>query len=326
MTRRFRFRVVDVFTDRPLQGNPLAVFPEAEGLTDDEMQAVAREMNLSETSFVLPPTEAGRAAGADYHARFFTPGTELPFAGHPSLGTAFVLAQDGRFGALSGKAIEVRQELVVGVLPIRLDLDGDPPTIRNVTMTQAAPELIQDLDEDEIDELCEALEVDRDALGWSDGPRGAVTAHPQVISTGLAHLIVPFRDREVMDEVDRERIDDELGDILAGQGAVAAALVAPGAWGAVPDAEASVRLLESAQLRIEVDPATGSAAGPIAVLLGQALGVRDKTYRIVLEQGTEIDRPSRMVAEADFSADGHPGAVRVSGSVVSVIEGWLTLP
>jgi trans-2,3-dihydro-3-hydroxyanthranilate isomerase len=325
MGRRLRFRTVDVFTDRPLSGNPLAVFPDAEELSDDEMQAIAREMNLSETSFVLPPTEAGRAAGADYRARFFTPGTELPFAGHPSLGTAFVLAQEGRFD-LAGEHLEVRQELAVGVLPIRLELEGDPPAVTTVTMTQGAPELVHELDEDEIDELCDALEVDRDAMGWTDGAKGPITAHPAVISTGLAHLIVPFRERDVMDEVDRARADDEIGDILAGHGAVAAALVAPGGWGAVPDAQASVRLLESAQLRIEVDPATGSAAGPIALLLGQAMGVRGATYRIVLEQGTEIQRPSRMVAEADFSRDGAPRTVRVAGTVVPVIEGWLTLP
>lgn len=325
MSRRFRFRTVDVFTDRPLNGNPLAVFPDADGLSDDEMQAIAREMNLSETSFVLPPTEAGRADGADYHARFFTPGTELPFAGHPSLGTAFVLAQEGRF-QLVGDHMDIRQELAVGVLPIRLELHGDPPAITTVTMTQGAPELVHELEEEEIDDLCEALEVDRDALGWPDAAGRPVRAHPAVISTGLAHLIVPFRERDVMDEVDRARSDDELGDILGGLGAVAAALVAPGGSGGVPDAQASVRLLESARLRIEVDPATGSAAGPIAVLLGQAMGVRGATYRIVLEQGTEIERPSRMVAEADFSRDGAPRTVRVAGTVVPVIEGWLTLP
>ncbi len=325
MARRLRFRTVDVFTDRPLSGNPLAVFPDAEPLSDDEMQAIAREMNLSETSFVLPPTEAGRAAGADYRARFFTPGTELPFAGHPSLGTAFVLAQEGRF-ELADDHLDVRQELAVGVLPIRLDLHGDPPVITTVTMTQAVPELVHELEEEEIDELCEALEVDRDALGWLDPAGRAARARPAVISTGLAHLIVPFRERDVMDEVDRERSDDELGGILGELGAVAAALVAPGGSGGVPDAEGSVRLLESAALRIEVDPATGSAAGPIAVLLGQALGVRGATYRIVLEQGTEIQRPSRMVAEADFSRDGAPRTVRVAGTVVPVIEGRLALP
>ncbi|MCY7417287.1 MAG: PhzF family phenazine biosynthesis isomerase, partial [Chloroflexi bacterium] len=95
MTRRFRFRQVDVFTDHPLCGNPLAVFVDADGLTDTEMQALAREMNLSETAFVLPPTPSGAAAGASHRLRIFTPGMELPFAGPPALGAAWVLADEG---------------------------------------------------------------------------------------------------------------------------------------------------------------------------------------------------------------------------------------
>src|SRR3989304_6218653 len=117
MSRRFRFRQVDVFTDRPLHGNPLAVFPEAEGLSDAEMQGLAREMNCSETTFVLPPTDAGSARGADYRLRIFTPGVELPFAGHPSIGTAWVLADEGRF-ALTTPRTEIRQELAIGARPL----------------------------------------------------------------------------------------------------------------------------------------------------------------------------------------------------------------
>jgi len=109
VSRSYRFRQVDVFTDRPLQGNPLAVFPDADGLSDDEMQALAREMNISETCFVLPPTDDGAAEGADYRVRIFTPGRELPFAGHPAIGTAWVLADEGRFD-LAQPSIRVRQE------------------------------------------------------------------------------------------------------------------------------------------------------------------------------------------------------------------------
>ncbi len=327
MARRFRFRTVDVFTDRPFTGNPLAVFPDAEGLTDDEMLAVAREMNLSETSFVLPPTDEGRAQGADYRVRFFTPGMELPFAGHPSIGTAWVLASENRFD-LKPPATEVRQELPIGVLPLSLrvkDLDPGPgiePQVGEITMTQGDLEVIHRLDEGAIDDLCEDLEIMREDIGWPDLPR----AVPIVLSTGLPHLVVPLRSREIMEGIDRERAGEAVGQIIAEIGAMAIALVAPGGSGAISDADASVRLLESRRLRIEVDPATGSAAGPIGVLLGRAARTAGATYRVVLEQGTDIGRPSRLVAEADFDRDGRPTEVRVAGCAVAVIEGWVTLP
>ncbi len=332
MSRRFRFRTVDVFTDRPFHGNPLAVFPEADGLTDSEMQDIAREMNLSETSFVLTPTEGGRAKGADYRVRFFTPGLELPFAGHPSIGTAWVLADEGRF-RLEPPETKVRQELPIGVLPLTLRLRDAPAgtseedarqAIGEVTMTQGATELLQHLDEDQVNEICEALEVARDSIGWpgADGDQDVI---PAVISTGLAHLVIPLRDRALMDDIDRDRTD-QLAEMCEELGVVSAAIVAPGGSGEIPDADASVRIFDSSEMRIDVDPATGAAAGPIAVLLGQAEGMRGGTFRVVLEQGVEIGRPSRLVAEVDFTPDGRAAEVRVAGTAVPVMEGWLTLP
>ncbi|MBA2275615.1 MAG: PhzF family phenazine biosynthesis protein [Chloroflexi bacterium] len=325
MSRRFRFRTVDVFTDRPFRGNPLAVFPEADGLTDAEMQHIAREMNLSETSFVLTPTDKGRAAGADYRVRFFTPGLELPFAGHPSIGTAWLLAQEGRF-PVEPPETRVRQELPIGVLPLIVRVravDTGGPEIGEVIMTQGPPEMSQYLDEDQINEICEALQVARENVGWpAAGEREVI---PAILSTGLAHLVIPLRDRALMDDIDRDRTD-ELAEICEELGVVSAAIVAPGGSGAIPDADASVRIFDSSEMRIDVDPATGAAAGPIAVLLGQAEGMRGGTYRVVLEQGVEIARPSRLVAEVDYTPDGRAAEVRVTGSVVPVIEGWLTLP
>ncbi|MFN8622761.1 MAG: PhzF family phenazine biosynthesis protein [Chloroflexota bacterium] len=330
MTRRFRFRQVDVFTDRPLAGNPLAVFPEAEGLTDDEMQALAREMNVSETCFVLPPTPAGAAEGAAYRVRIFTPGVELPFAGHPSVGTAWLLASEGRF-PLSGPVTEVRQELPIGVLPLTVAVGpGDPPRIGDVTMTHDVPDRYHDLDEDETEELCEALEVAPSEIGWPASPggrgrrRGGPTG-PAVISTGLPHLVIPFKDRAVMMDVDHER-RAYVAELADAYDCDSAALVAPGTSGAIADATVSVRIFDSAQLRIEADPATGAAAGPIAVLLGGFAGCRSGTFRVVIEQGAELGRPSRLVAEADFDGAGRPVGARVAGSTVPVIEGWVTLP
>jgi trans-2,3-dihydro-3-hydroxyanthranilate isomerase len=117
--KEYRFIQVDVFTDTPFDGNPLAVFPEAEGLTSAEMQKLAREMNLSETTFVLPP----QTPGADFKVRIFTPAKELPFAGHPVVGTHWVLARLGRV-ALCEPVTQVRFELGVGVLPANLHVAG----------------------------------------------------------------------------------------------------------------------------------------------------------------------------------------------------------
>ena len=357
MSRRYRFRQVDVFTDRPLHGNPLAVFPDAAGLSDAEMQALAREMNVSETAFVLPPTDAGRAEGADYRVRIFTPGLELPFAGHPSIGTAWVMADEGRL-ALRTPRTHIRQELAIGVLPLSIEVDdpasgsggagsgsvgsgsqapggevqapdvlaGSKPRIGAVTMTQGPAELLERLDGDEVADLCQALEVATDAVGWRDSRTGrAIPARPAIISTGLPHLIIPFSDRDVMTDIEEERQSDVSG-LLEAYDCDSAALLAPGNSGTIADADVSVRIFDARSLRIDADPATGAAAGPIAVYLGQLAGARGRTYRVVVEQGVELGRPSRLVAEVDFSSEGSPTEVRVSGEAVPVIEGWVTLP
>src|SRR3989442_10147989 len=115
--RTYDFWRVDVFADRPLEGNPLAVFPRATGLTDPEMLAITREMNLSETTFVLPPKDPT----ANYRNRIFTPGGEIPFAGHPSLGTAFVAAMEGLVPSREG-AFTIHQEVGICVLPLELTM------------------------------------------------------------------------------------------------------------------------------------------------------------------------------------------------------------
>jgi trans-2,3-dihydro-3-hydroxyanthranilate isomerase len=331
MPRKYSFRQVDVFTETPLHGNPLAVFPDADGLSDDEMQALAREMNISETAFVLPPTAEGRAENADYRVRIFTPGRELPFAGHPAIGTAWVLADEGRF-ELAAPRTQVRQEVAIGVLPLSVEVveSGDRPRPGAVTMTQGAAETLYVLEPDEVAELCEALEVATDAIGWPDAPkprrgRRDRGVEPAVISTGLPHLVVPFLDRAVFVDVDHER-REYVGELCQAYDCDSAALVAPGNSGTIADADVSVRIFDADTFLIEADPATGAAAGPIAVFLGTLADTRDATYRIVIEQGVEVGRPSRLVAEVDFGPEGTPSEVRVSGSVVPVIEGWVTLP
>lgn len=321
-----------MFTDRPLAGNPLAIFLDAEGLSDAEMQALAREMNLSETGFVLPPTPEGRRLGAAYRLRIFTPGLELPFAGHPVIGAAWVLADEGRI-PLDVPETLVRQEIAAGVLPVRIAVrpadDGSGrPTVGEVTMTQEAPELVHELDDDEVAELAETLEVALDAIAWpgtrSGGRRGR-PGRPAVISTGLPHLVVPIVDRETLEEIERERAP-ELGRLLQTFGSDSAVLIAPGSSGAVEDGEVSARVFDADRFQIAADPATGAAAGPVVVFLADLLGVRGVTHRVVIEQGVEVKRPSRLIAEVDVDRDGRPGEVRVAGMSVPVAEGVVTLP
>ncbi|MGH2466148.1 MAG: PhzF family phenazine biosynthesis protein [Candidatus Limnocylindrales bacterium] len=326
MARRFRLRQVDVFTDRPLAGNPLAVFPEAARLSEVEMQALAAEMNLSETAFVLPPTPAGRAAGAEYRVRIFMPRRELPFAGHPVVGTAWVLADEGRLD-LTGPVTEVRNELGVGVLPLTIarDPDGRPGL---VTMTQGQPRLLEPLGGPEQGELAAALGVGRDAFGWTAAGGVLLTAAeapPRLISTGLPYLVVPFRDRRVLAEVATERAGAATA-IARRHDSDSVALVGPGTGGAILDADVHVRVLCDPTSGVLEDPATGSAAGPIAVYLGMLAGAREAGLRLIIEQGVEIGRPSRLDVSVAFDGAGAPASVRLSGRVVPILAGTVSLP
>ena len=329
VSRRFRFRQVDVFTDRPLHGNPLAVFPDADQMSEEEMQAVAREMMLSETTFVVAPSAEAAAAGADYRVRIFTTTVELPFAGHPSIGTAWVLAEAGRITLGNGdRPTRVHQEVSVGVLPLDLEIVNglDKPRVGEIRLEMAAPELIYRVPADEINELAETLEVRASELRWPGSvEKGGVRRAPAIISCGLPYLVVPFSHIDLLADLDASHAL-ALARFAETYGADSAALVAPGNSGAIPDADVHMRVLSDPRTGTSEDAATGSAAGPVSVFLGYLAGRREAAHRVVIEQGVEMGRPSRLVAEADFGRDGEPTAARVSGSVVPVAEGWIELP
>ncbi len=327
VSRRFRFRQVDVFTDRPLEGNPLAVFPDADEMSDADMQAIAREMMLSETTFVTRPTAEGSAAGADYRVRIFTTTVELPFAGHPLIGTAWVLADDGRI-SLDGAPVKVRQEVSVGVLPLDIEVTKSEgrARVRQITLGMAAPELIYRVPADELDELAETLEIRSAELRWpGEVEKGGQRRAPAVISCGLPYLVVPISRLDLLADLDASHAL-ALARFTETYGADSAALVTPGNAGAIPDADVHVRVLSDPRTGTSEDAATGSAAGPICIFLGYLAGRRGAAHRVVIEQGVEMGRPSRLVAEADFGVDGEPTAARVTGQVVPVIEGWIELP
>jgi trans-2,3-dihydro-3-hydroxyanthranilate isomerase len=297
-----RFWRVDVFTDRPLTGNPLAVFPDGRGLSAEQMLAITREMNISETTFVLPT----KAKGADYRNRIFTPGGELPFAGHPSLGTAFVAAEEGIVPKREGVST-IHQEVGIGVLP--LDLHVSDGVIRKVVMTQGRPSVSRKI-----------MDVNAIARALSIRPRDitATGLRPQVASTGVPSLQIPLRSLEVVRGLspDPGRLPALLNRIDRDAGAYVFAFMADG------DADLHARGFFPNYGIVE-DPATGSAAGACGAYLA-ANGRLPKRDPFIIEQGAEVHHPGRI--EVSVAAKGNrPTSVRVGGQVVEVMRGELTL-
>ncbi|MFI5329401.1 MAG: PhzF family phenazine biosynthesis protein, partial [Candidatus Rokuibacteriota bacterium] len=269
-TRELLFVQVDVFTERVFGGNPLAVVFEGAGLTDGEMQAIAREMNCSETTFLLPPTRPDCAA----RVRIFTPARELPFAGHPTIGTAWVLATEQLLPPNTH-----RFNLEEGIGPVEVTLEGEPAQPSFLWMRHGearfGPELTGRAG------FARAL-----GLAESDLLAGAPICTG---STGNTFLYIPLRDREV---VDRARLD--VPALLAAQGEgpnVGVFVFAPD-----PDPKAGrvySRMFAPHTSGIPEDPATGSASGPLgAYLVERGLVTPAATVDIVSEQGTRMGRPS----------------------------------
>jgi trans-2,3-dihydro-3-hydroxyanthranilate isomerase len=278
----FRYVVVDVFTDRPLTGNQLAVFTDAREIPDELLQLLAREMNYSETVFVYPP-----AGDGDVRIRIFTPMTEMLFAGHPVLGTAFVLG-----GPL--QRTEIRLETGAGLVPVALEREG--PRIVFGRMSQPIPRIEPYAPEAE---LLAALGVERSELPV------------ELYDLGIRHVFVTLVSDEAVAALDPDlaalaRLTGYVGAVcFAGAGARwKARMFAPG--DGVPE-----------------DPATGSAAGPLAVHLARH-GRIPWGQEIEILQGAETGRPSTLFARADGSPE-RIERVEVGGSAVVVARGEFRL-
>ena len=278
-----RYVICDVFTDTPLAGNPVAVFTDGRDVEAERMQQLARETNLSETVFVLPAEEGGNA-----RIRIFTPAQEVPFAGHPTLGTAFVLAAPLQL-------TEIRLETGKGIVPVALEREG--ARIIFGWMTQPIPTFEPYADEQE---LLEAVRVERSELPI------------EVYDNGIEHVYVKLGSEE-----DVAALRPDLGKLaelpavlgvncFAGSGnRWKTRMFAPG--GGVPE-----------------DPATGSAAGPLALHLARH-GLIAFGDEIEITQGVEIGRPSTLHAQVDGSAE-QVERVAVGGSAVVVARGQFRLP
>ncbi|MGD2165299.1 MAG: PhzF family phenazine biosynthesis protein [Anaerolineae bacterium] len=302
--RTYHFLQVDVFTDRPFGGNPLAVFPDAEGLTDKEMQQLAREMNLSETTFVL----ASEAEGADFKVRIFTPAKEVPFAGHPVVGTHWALAHLGLI-ELAEPATRVSFELGVGVLPADLHVTGGE--VQRVVMTQDRPSFQIVLEH--LEDLALGLGLPMEAIDDVDLP-------VQVVSTGLPQMLVPVRSlAEVQRLHARELNVAALNRACRGAGTECVMVFTRETE--KPEATVHVRMF-APLLGVAEDPATGSANGALGAYLvhHRAIPVTEPTTLITSEQGAEMGRPSTVYVEVDHK-EAAISAVRVGGQVVPVIEG-----
>jgi trans-2,3-dihydro-3-hydroxyanthranilate isomerase len=302
--REYRFIQVDVFTDKPFGGNPLAVFPEAEGLTTEEMQCLAREMNLSETTFVLAP----QVQGADFKVRIFTPAAELPFAGHPVVGTHWVLAHLGRV-ALREPVTQVRFELGVGVLPADLNVSNDQ--VEQVVMTQDRPEFLAVLED--VTDLATGLGLPPEAIEETGLP-------VQLVSTGVPQLMTPVRSLTAVQALDAGKLNTAVLNQVCHDIGTECVMVFTFETER-PESTVHVRMF-APLLGVPEDPATGSANGALGAYLvhHQAMEVTEPTTYIVSEQGAEIDRPSTLYTEVDSSGE-EITAVRVGGQVVLVAEG-----
>jgi trans-2,3-dihydro-3-hydroxyanthranilate isomerase len=290
----YRYLVVDVFTETPFEGNPVAVFPDAVGLSDELMQTLARELNLSETTFVFPPEDAAIAA----RLRIFTPGVEIPFAGHPTIGTAYALVALGRIA--EGATSFMLQENV-GPIPIRLERRDPflawlrtPPIVFGATFARGAVAAALGLRESELIEGRPA----------------------QVVSAGNPFLFVPLRDRA---HVDRSELD-----------AAAIERVAPGAslngvFVFAPSPNGVYARMFAPMSGIREDPATGSATGPLGAYLAE-YGLVEKRdgVQFTNEQGVKMRRRSLIYAILHV-CNGTLETVEVGGSAVRVIEGILSV-
>lgn len=302
---RYRFLTADVFTDRIFGGNQLAVLPDAEGLSAAQMQRVAREFNFSETVFVLPPDAPENTC----KLRIFAPEVELPFAGHPTVGTAFVLASIGRI-ALDGETTGVVFEEGVGPVAVSIRADGGRPISARLTAAKL-PELGPE--PPPIADLAATLSLDAsDVVDGDDAP--------QAISCGVPFLFVPLRDR---DAVGRARLD------TARWRESVERYWAPHVYVFARDGEREgsdvrARMFAPAMGIVE-DPATGAAATALGGYLASRDERREGTLRWVVEQGFEMGRPSILEIEVD-KRDGAIAAVHVGGASVLVAEGEIEIP
>jgi trans-2,3-dihydro-3-hydroxyanthranilate isomerase len=295
--KKYPFLQVDAFTETPLGGNPCAIVLDADGLPEETMLAVAREMNLSETSFVM------KSKKADFRARYFTPAEEIPLAGHPTIATVYALVDTGRL-KLKADRMSIQLELQVG--PIRVDIESERDRVERIIMSQKSPKFLRAY---AAEEVMPAFRLD---------PADLLPGAPiQTVSTGTPQLMIPLRDHDALrrawPDIERyERLRKE-GDFFSPHlfcliGFTEAGRTSARHFGVPPDTTE--------------DPFTGSATGNMAAYLWRH-GLLE-TNEFVAEQGHWMNRPGVAYVEVVGPRD-RIKTVRVGGSAVTVIRGELTI-
>lgn len=295
---RYRYYLCDTFTDTRFGGNQLAVLPEAQGLGDEQMQKIAREFNLTQTTFVFPPER-----GHTRKVRIFTTTNEVPFAGHPNIGTAFALATAGEFGEI-GSTAQVFFEEKAGIVPVSILKSPGKPL------------------------LCELAAPERLSLGTVASPRLVAAAvsldpsdivtrthPPRVASVGLPFVFAELKDR---DALKRAEIDMKMIHGLTAQGLT-------------PDIDLYVKSKDDFDIRARVfaplqgvpeDPATGSASCALAGILSRCEKATDGLFQYRIAQGVEMGRPSVLNAGA-VKENGTVVKTTIGGSCVMVADGYI---
>jgi len=292
---QLKFYIVDVFAEEKYTGNQLAVFRDAADVSGDLMQKIAREMHFSETTFILSDKE--RDGG--YDVRIFTPEAELPFAGHPTLGTAFVIQQE----ILKTKVDKIFLNLEVGQIPVTFEFSGDKVDI--LWMKQKSPKFGQSYDREQIANL---IGIESSAID----ERFPV----QEVSTGFFSLIVPLKS---LDAVKKARINRDLYDVFVDRGGAPGILVfAPETYN--KDNHLNIRFFADA-LGVPEDPATGSANGCLGGYLVKNRYFGTTKIDIQNEQGIEINRPSLIHIKAEDTEDSIE--INVGGFVIPVAKSEL---
>lgn len=291
--RSYRYRVVDVFTKEPLEGNQLGVFPDSTGIDDATMQKIAKELNLAETTFVTAPTRADCAA----RVRIFTPAREMPFAGHPTVGTSFVLLDEG---ALPKSSERFKLEEGVGPVPVRVEA-GEQPMIWLRT-----PPI----------EFGRSYEKSACAQALGLNESDLLDAAPQIVSAANPAVFVALKDKSA---VDRAWLDIRGLQALKGQGKESIFVFVFS-----PTAEGAYSRMFAPEHGVPEDPATGSATGPLAAfMMKRGLVSSAAGTHFVSEQGAKMARRSflHVLINGENGADG----IEVGGYVTPIIEATMTI-
>lgn len=298
---RYRFHTCDVFTETRFGGNPLAVLPEAAGLSDRQMQQIAREFNYSETTFVLPPE-----TGHTRKVRIFTPAAEVPFAGHPNVGTAFVLASTGALGEIRS-SLSVTFEEKAGPVPITIREENG----KIVSCELKAPQPVSFGERVPAAMVASAVSLPVEDIATATHP-------PQVVSAGLEFVVAELRDLAALE---RTRIDtkgfEAIRDLLGTPLRASVYLYVRGTDGV------DLRARMYAPLSgVPEDPATGSAGCAVAGLLAHHDGRTSGELAFRIAQGVEMGRPSSLRARAE-KRDGAVQGIWIAGASVPVNEGFI---